>query len=125
MKMSMKMILVCGTRVSPEKSYAVAVVNELEHRIGFRTDAKSWCTIIHGACPNSADEYADTWAKANNIPVLSFPATSGNYLQRNIEMVEQADELIAFFDGFSYGTAHTIARAVMKGIPIKIIPVTK
>ena len=121
----MKNILICGTRVSEKNSYEASVINELEHRIGFRTDATSWCTIIHGACPNSADEYADKWAKANNIPVLDFPATTGNYLARNIEMVAQADELVAWWDDFSYGTAHTIAHAVKKGIPIKILLVKK
>jgi hypothetical protein len=115
----MKKILICGTRVLPNRSYAVAVVNELDFRVA------AGCTIIHGACPNSADEYADTWAKANNIPVQAFPGRTGNYLARNIEMVAQADELIAFFDGFSYGTSHTIAHAVKKGIPIKIISVKK
>jgi hypothetical protein len=115
----MKNILICGTRVSPEKSYAVAVANELDGVLC------SQITIIHGACPNSADEYADLWAKSKGIGILAFPATSGNYLARNIEMVAQADRLIAFWDGWSYGTAHTIAHAAEKGIPINIIMVKK
>ena len=71
----------------------------------------------------SADEWAEAYAEKNDIKVNHFPSNKGNYLRRNIEMVDIADEVIAFWDGYSYGTAHTIALAVKKGIPIRIIGV--
>jgi hypothetical protein len=36
-------------------------------------------------------------------------------------MVEDCDEVLCFWDGFSYGTAHTVAQAVLHGKPVKII----
>ena len=71
--------------------------------------------IIEGCCPNSADKYTEDWANENDIKLNHHPSTSRNYLKRNIEMVKKCDEVIAFWDGFSYGTAHTIATAVAYG----------
>lgn len=116
----MTKILICGTR---KKGYEIEVEKAL---IGLRSKFGLGCfEIIEGCCPNSADEYAENWAKVNGIKVNHFPSHSGNYLKRNIEMVEMADELIAFWDGFSYGTAHTIARSVIKGIPITVLNISE
>ena len=105
-------LLICGTR---KKGYGNIVRMNLD-------DIKSKITeIIEGCCPNSADEYAEEWAKENNIKINHHPSTSGNYLKRNIEMVEKCDELIAFWDGFSYGTAQAIASAVARGKKARVV----
>jgi hypothetical protein len=78
--------------------------------------------IIEGCCPDSADQFAEEWAKENNITIKHFPANTGNYLKRNIEMVHACDIVLAFWDGFSYGTAHTIATAKLNRKEIFIIP---
>lgn len=77
--------------------------------------------IVEGECPNSADVYAKEWAEKNNIKVYPYPSTSGNYLKRNIKMVEFCNEVVAFWDNFSYGTCHTIATAIRLNKPVKII----
>lgn len=107
-------VLICGTR---KKGYDLLVRTRLN---GLKDEWKDF-EIIEGCCPNSADAYAEKWAIENAIKVNHFPSTSGNYLKRNIEMVEIADEVIAFWDGFSYGTAHTIAQATKKKIHVEII----
>lgn len=84
--------------------------------------------IMHGACPDSADEVAEKIAQRNNWGTAPYPSNSGNYLKRNIEMVgklEQGDIVLAFWDGFSYGTAHTIATAVMRDIDVTVYKVKK
>ena len=106
-------LLVCGTR---KKGYEKIVYRELS-AYNFKGSAE----IIEGCCPDSADEYAEKWAKETGIKVHHFPGNPGNYLKRNIEMVEMADAVLAFWDDFSYGTAHSIAHAVKKGIPVKVI----
>ncbi len=87
---------------------------------------KSWkpeC-ILHGNCSNSADEYADMWAKFYGIKVERHPASKGNYLKRNINMVKSdISEVFAFWDGFSYGTAHTISHSILQGLPVTIIKI--
>lgn len=109
-------LLVCGTRGAAVKA---VVRHNLEQ-------AKSSISlIIHGDCPDSADQWADEWAADNGIPVEKFPGTSGNYLKRNIEMVAACDKVWAFWDGWSYGTAHTVAHAVLSGKPVDVMKVRK
>ena len=111
----MKKILICGTR---KKGYQAIVFAKLglEHSIN---DFK----IIEGCCPDSADEYAEGYAKAKGIKIYHYPSTSGNYLKRNIEMITACDEVIAFWDGFSYGTAQTIATAIKQHKPVTIVEI--
>ena len=113
--------LICGTR---KKSYQELVKEKLDERmLGQREPS----LIIEGCCPDSADEYAENWAKDNGIEIKHFPSHSGNYLSRNVEMVEELDKddlVIAFWNGYSYGTAHTIALATSKNIPVIVIKIT-
>jgi len=113
-KAKIKKILICGTR---KKGYDLLVRVRLDK---LKDELKNF-QIIEGCCPDSADAYSEKWAIENAININHFPSNSGNYLKRNIEMVNFADEVIAFWDGFSYGTAHTIAQAVKRGIKVEII----
>lgn len=107
--------LICGTR---KKGYKELVFKELN-----KLKSNKPTSIIEGCCPDSADEYAENWVIKRGLKIHHFPSHSGNYLKRNIEMVDLADEVIAFWDGFSYGTCHTIATAVLKNKPVKIIKI--
>lgn len=110
--------LVCGTR---GKGSLDLVRQKLDVLMwNNRALYKDWSPkcIIEGCCPDSADVWAEEWAKQHNIEVLHHPSTTGNYIRRNIEMVKKATLVIAFWDGFSYGTAHTIAQATMRHIPV-------
>jgi hypothetical protein len=40
---------------------------------------------------------------------------------RNQQMVDQCDKVVAFWDGQSRGTKHTVDLATAKGIPVDII----
>ena len=111
----MPKILICGTRKKGYEKVVNAVLNEEKDKKEFE--------IVEGCCPNSADEYAERWAEKNKIKVHHFPSTSGNYLKRNIEMVEFADEVIAFWDKMSYGSCHTIATAVRLNKPVRVIKI--
>lgn len=77
--------------------------------------------IIEGCCKNSADEFAEGWAEVMGFAVEHHPATKGSYLKRNMEMVAKCDEVLAFWDGYSYGTAFTIAHAVAQGKSVRIV----
>lgn len=110
--------LICGTR---RKGYKDLVFKELDALIGNRLEPRLPDSIIEGCCPDSADVYAEEWAKELNIKIQHHPSTSGNYLKRNIEMIGKCDLVIAFWDGYSYGTAHTIANAVKRNIQTIII----
>ena len=114
----MTKLLVCGTRKSTNiLLYSNKVYEELE------LYDRDKLELIEGCCPSSADEYAEVYAKVKNLKITHFPSTSGNYLKRNIEMVTECDEVLAFYDHYSYGTSQTIANAVMMGKPVKIIKI--
>ena len=115
-------LLVCGTRGA---RYDLIDFDKIMRECLIYVSSFNITEIIEGCCPNSADVLAEEWAKQNSVPIKHFPATSNNYLKRNIEMVEEADEVLAFFDGWSYGTAHTIANAVMRHKPVRIVEVKK
>jgi len=119
----MRKLLVCGTR--SKVSYAERVFSFLDAEKNSLYDREVLLEIIEGCCPDSADQYAEQWAKKNGVPIQHFPSHSGNYLQRNIEMVKVCNEVLAFWDGFSYGTAHTIATAILWDKPVHIVQLVK
>lgn len=45
-------------------------------------------------------------------------------LLRNLEIVEYADEVLAFWDGQSKGTRHTMAACIRLGKPVRLIPLS-
>jgi hypothetical protein len=109
--------LICGTR---KKGYRQLVFDKLNEIVEHNADIKP-VSIIEGCCPDSADFYAEEWANDLGIKIQHHPSNPGNYLKRNIEMVGKCDLVIAFWDGFSYGTCHTIAQAVLQNKPVIII----
>ena len=45
-------------------------------------------------------------------------------LVRNVEIIEQADTVLAFWDMSSPGTRHAIDQCLKRGIPVKLIPIS-
>lgn len=83
--------------------------------------------VISGDCPGGGDVVGKMLAFMIKVPVRHFPAkwkVDGVFnpaagLDRNSEMVEVADALLAFPGG--NGTADTIRKAQKKGIKVWII----
>lgn len=81
-------------------------------------------TIISGTA-KGADLFGERYGVMHNIPVLRFPADWDKYGKkagyiRNLEMAENAEALIAFWDGKSRGTNHMINIAKTKNLQIFI-----
>lgn len=82
--------------------------------------------IIHGAAPG-ADLIADGLAEYFGFGVEAYPANWQKYGKRagpmrNIEMLDSEPNLVlAYWDGESPGTAHTIREAQKRGIKVEII----
>lgn len=73
-----------------------------------------------------ADSLGERYAYENGFQVLSFPANWNLYgrqagVKRNAEMANEANALIAFWDGESHGTKHMIEIATKKGLNIRTI----
>lgn len=81
--------------------------------------------IISGNA-RGADKLGEKYAKDNNISLMCFPANWERYGKRagyirNEQMANEADALIAFWDGKSKGTKHMIDIARSKGLLIRVI----
>jgi hypothetical protein len=81
--------------------------------------------IISGGA-RGADSLGERYAKDKCVDLKIFPAKWDIYgksagYKRNIEMSENADALIAFWDGKSKGTKHMIETANKKGLKVFII----
>jgi hypothetical protein len=120
------MLLVCGSRKKYSDEQKTAISTRIVEKI-IEMDAKygdESTEIVEGCCKGSPDVFAEEFSKAfPPIKIHHHPAVAGNNLRRNLEMVELADECLCFWDGYSYGTAFTIAHCVIKGIPVEVVRV--
>jgi hypothetical protein len=83
-------------------------------------------TAVVGGKARGADTLGEEWALANGIPFYGFPAKWDVYgksagYKRNVEMANNADALVAFWDGSSKGTAHMISIATQKGLRVRVV----
>ena len=80
--------------------------------------------IISGGS-KGVDTCAREYAVANNIPLTEFKPEYDRYgrgapLKRNITIIENADIVLAFWDGKSRGTKYVIDACEERQIPVKV-----
>jgi hypothetical protein len=113
-------VLVCGSRSWGANRDQVARVYD---RVG---DLPLDATILHGNA-KGADRLAGDAAQLRGNPVEMYPADWDEHgrragIIRNLLMLDQEPDLvIAFWDGKSAGTKHTLTEAERRGIPVEII----
>lgn len=81
--------------------------------------------VISGGA-HGVDRAAEEAAFDKGLRIMIFRAQWNAFgkqagFVRNREIVDHADELVAFWDGKSKGTAHSIKLARQKGIPVLVI----
>lgn len=115
--MDIKLVVV-GSRTFKKKKLLYSYIDKLRKK----------CTVVEiiSGGAKGADIFAECYAKDNNIPFKLFKPKwnqYGNYagLKRNIEMVLEGDKVLAFWDGKSKGTKHTIKKAILHDKLLKII----
>jgi len=93
-------------------------------------------TLVHGACPVGADQWAHQWALAHReVEEIRYPADwlrpdgtvdRGAGFRRNARMVaDGADLVLAFPHPTGHGTQHTMRKAREAGIEVIEIPPPK
>lgn len=94
--------------------------------VGQAIKACGWTpTVVISGAARGVDRLGEDWAKIHNVPIERFPAEwsrlgkSAGYI-RNQKMAEEADALIAIWDGVSKGTKHMIDIATAKGLKIYV-----
>ena len=84
-------------------------------------------SVILSGVAKGADSLGVRYAKEKGIPVQEYPANWQKLgrragMVRNRQMLEDADALVAFWDGKSHGTANMISIAKEAGIPVRVVP---
>ena len=83
-------------------------------------------TVIVSGGARGVDSWAERAARARGLAVEIFPANWTAYGKRagyvrNAEIVKASDRVVAFWDGESRGTAHTMECAKHYGKPLEVI----
>ena len=81
--------------------------------------------IVSGGAPG-ADSLGAQYAKENNIPLVEYLPEWDKYgkgaaYRRNITIIDNSEEVVAFWDGISPGTKHSLLYANNLKRPIFII----
>ena len=110
----LKRVAVVGGR---EFNDYVLLAEELQQHVPF---------ILVSGGARGADSLAERFANKHGLEKLIFEADWNKYgksagYRRNVTIVEHADLVIAFWDGKSKGTKHTIDIAEKKGVPSSIV----
>lgn len=82
-------------------------------------------TIVVSGDARGVDREAARAARRRGLRTMVFPADWATYgrragMVRNEQIVDHADQVVAFWDGQSPGTADTIRKARRKGLLIRI-----
>ena len=85
-------------------------------------------TAIVSGGARGVDTCARVYARAHGIPLLEFLPDYRQYgkkapLRRNVTIVENSDFVLAFWDGASRGTMHTVQECEKQGVPYRIIKI--
>lgn len=120
-------VAVIGSRDYPSPHLVDVWIDHLVKRYG--TDFH----VVSGACKGSPDKWGVVAAQCAGVPperILEIPAQwrrpDGSVdkragFDRNGLVMEQADLVLAFWDGHSNGTCDTMSKAVTAGKPVLVI----
>ena len=109
-------VAVIGSRSAPANA-PMLILKELPANVS---------EIVSGGA-TGIDSAAEEVAHSLSLPLRVFLPDYAQYgkqapLMRNLQIVAYADEILAFWDGRSKGTQHTIAACIQQGKPVRIIP---
>jgi hypothetical protein len=87
---------------------------------------KSKLTLVVSGGAKGADRFGDHWAQVNNIKALIFLPDWDKFGKRagfirNEDIIKNCDACIAFWNGESKGTAHSISLCEKYNKPYKIV----
>lgn len=110
-------------KIAVSGSRGVVIGTDLLARLMSYLTPLSEVTILTGDCVRGADLAARKLAACRNRPIQVFEADWEEHGKsagpiRNRAMIEEADALVAVWDGKSRGTGGTIELARRKGIPV-------
>ena len=115
-------VIIAGTRGFSNYELLSDVCN---HYLSAKISDGIEVCIVSGTA-RGADQLGEDYACNNNLARIRYPADWDKYgksagYRRNEEMAENADALIAFWDGRSKGTLHMMRLAKKRGLRVVVI----
>lgn len=117
-------VIVTGSREWSDPNAARKLISDRLYRLVIETG--EYPVIVHGAA-RGADRFAEQEAQKAGLLVEAHPADwerhgkSAGFI-RNAEMINLgADLVLAFWNGKSNGTKHTVELAEKAGIPVEVL----
>jgi hypothetical protein len=96
----------------------------LKEKLDYFAESNSVSCVVSGGA-KGADSLAARWATERGIQLLEFLPDWEKHgksagVIRNSQIIEKADVCVAFWDGKSRGTAHSISLARSKGVRLLV-----
>ena len=112
-------VIIAGTRFFNDYSLLKETADRL---LADKITAGYGIVIVSGGCAG-ADVLGERYAKENGYSIDRYPAEWQKYgrkagIMRNAVMADNADALIAYWDGISRGTKNMIDEARKKGLAV-------
>lgn len=113
-------VLVCGSRTCNNTKLVESKLDAILSNLGHHN-----CLILEGGALG-ADRLARIWAVKRGVETKVERADWAKHgksagFKRNKVMIDQASHVIAFWDGESRGTEHTIHLAKANNLPLRIV----
>ena len=91
---------------------------------------RTYTVVVISGTARGADQMGERYARERGFQLRRFPADWEQYGKsaghiRNAKMADNADALIAFWDGESKGTKNMIDNARRKGLAVRVIQYQK
>ena len=117
-------IIIAGSRSATSEATYRLLEDKLFSILKHKRDTHT-IQIVSGTA-NGADRLSERYAQSHDYQVNRFPADWNRYGKRagylrNEQMAENADALVALWDGQSRGTKHMIDIAEHLGLPTRVI----
>ena len=114
-------VIIAGTRFFNDYSLLKETADRL---LADKITAGYSIVIVSGGCAG-ADLLGERYAKENGYSIDRYPAEWKEYgkkagIMRNAVMADNADALIAYWDGISRGTKNMIDEARKKGLAVRV-----
>lgn len=114
-------VIIAGTRYFNDYSLLKETTDRL---LADKITAGYSIVIVSGGCAG-ADLLGERYAKENGYSIDRYPAEWKKYgkkagIMRNAVMADNADALIAYWDGISRGTKNMIDEARKRGLAVRI-----
>lgn len=121
----MKRVCIVGSRSIADPNYVFDQIGR------FLRETEDVSPVLLSGGAKGVDSLVKAYAKQAGLPFIEFlpyhmvdsavPFSARYFFSRNRQMVQNADVVLALWDGESTGTQHTIRYAQKIGVPVTVV----